>query len=82
DSTLAQMVNLLDYTGDDIFQLLNDQEVPAGDYSCISAQVINGDTNNLSLTSHVVYEDGSIAPLIVKRKGNDGVGEIQLDGFT
>ena len=82
DSTLAQMVNLLDYTGDDIFQLLDDQEVPAGDYSWIRAQVINGDTNNLSLTSHVVYEDGSIAPLIVKRKGNDGVGEIQLDGFT
>lgn len=82
DSTLPQMVNLLEYTGDDIFELLDDKEVPAGEYSWIRAQVINGDTNNLSLTSHVVYEDGSLAPLTVKRKGNDGVGEIQLDGFT
>ena len=82
DASQPQMVNLLDYTGDDVFELLDDQEVPAGEYSWIRAQVINGDTNNLSFTSHVVYEDGSIAPLVVKRKGNDGVGEIQLDGFT
>ena len=82
DASQPQMVNLLDYTGDDVFELLDDQEVPAGEYSWIRAQVINGDTNNLSFTSHVVYEDDSIAPLVVKRKGNDGVGEIQLDGFT
>jgi hypothetical protein len=82
DNTMAQMVNLLDYTGSDIFALLDDQAVPAGEYSWLRADVINGDSNNLTLTSHVVYEDDSIAPLIVKRKGNDGVGEIQLDGFT
>ncbi len=82
DASQPQMVDLLDYTGDDVFELLDDQEVPAGEYSWIRAQVINGDTNNLSFTSHVVYEDDSIAPLVVKRKGNDGVGEIQLDGFT
>ena len=76
------MVNLLDYTGDDIFSLLNDEDVPAGEYSWIRADVINGDENNLTMTSYVVYEDGSIAPLVVKRKGNDGIGEIQLDGFT
>lgn len=80
--TTPEMVNLLDYTGDDIFSLLDDEEVPAGEYSWLRADVINGDSNNLTMTSHVVYEDGSIAPLIVKRKGNDGVGEIQLDGFT
>ncbi|WP_149981887.1 DUF4382 domain-containing protein [Pseudoalteromonas rhizosphaerae] len=82
DSTKPQMVNLLDYTGDDIFSLLDDEDVPAGEYSWIRADVVNGDTNDLTTTSHVVYEDGSIAPLVVKRKGNDGVGEIQLDGFT
>lgn len=82
DNTQAQMVNLLDYTGDDIFELIDDQQVPVGDYQWIRAEVINGDTNNLNMTSHVVYEDGSLAPLVVKRKGNDGVGEIQLDGFA
>ncbi|HEA16366.1 MAG TPA: DUF4382 domain-containing protein [Pseudoalteromonas prydzensis] len=55
DESKPEMVNLLDYTGDE---------------------------NDLTMTSHVVYEDGSIAPLVVKRKGNDGIGEIQLDGFT
>ena len=82
DETKPEMVNLLDYTGDDIFSLLDDEDVPAGEYSWIRADVINGDENNLTMTSHVVYEDGSIAPLVVKRKGNDGIGEIQLDGFT
>lgn len=82
DSTKAEMVNLLDYTGDDIFSLLEGEDVPAGEYSWIRADVINGDINNLTETSHVVYEDDSTAPLIVKRKGNDGIGEIQLDGFT
>ncbi|KZY40813.1 hypothetical protein A3733_23070, partial [Pseudoalteromonas shioyasakiensis] len=73
---------LLDYTGDDVFSLLEDEEVAAGEYQWIRADVINGDTNDLTMTSHVVYEDDSIAPLVVKRKGNDGIGEIQLDGFT
>jgi hypothetical protein len=82
DETMPEIVNLLDYTGDDIFSLLEDEEVPAGDYQWIRADVINGDTNDLTMTSHVVYEDDSIAPLVVKRKGNDGIGEIQLDGFT
>ena len=82
DETRPEMVNLLDYTGDDIFSLLDDEAVPAGEYSWLRADVINGDSNNLTMTSHVVYEDGSLAPLVVKRKGNDGVGEIQLDGFT
>lgn len=82
DETKPEMVNLLDYTGDDVFALLEDEEVPAGEYQWIRADVINGDTNDLTMTSHVVYEDDSIEPLIVKRKGNDGVGEIQLDGFT
>jgi len=82
DETKPEMVNLLDYTGDDIFSLLDDEDVPAGEYSWIRADIINGDANDLTMTSHVVYEDGSIAPLVVKRKGNDGIGEIQLDGFT
>ncbi|MFU2512311.1 DUF4382 domain-containing protein [Pseudoalteromonas sp. ASV78] len=82
DASKPEMVNLLDYTGDDIFSLLDDEDVPAGEYSWIRADVINGDVNDLTMTSHVVYEDGSIAPLVVKRKGNDGIGEIQLDGFT
>ena len=82
DETMPEMVNLLDYTGDDVFSLLEDEEVAAGEYQWIRADVINGDTNDLTMTSHVVYEDDSIAPLVVKRKGNDGVGEIQLDGFT
>ena len=30
DSTEAEMVNLLDYTGDDIFSLLEGEDVPAG----------------------------------------------------
>lgn len=82
DESKPEMVNLLDYTGDDIFSLLDDEDVPAGEYSWIRADVINGDVNDLTMTSHIVYEDGSIAPLVVKRKGNDGIGEIQLDGFT
>ncbi|TMN72528.1 hypothetical protein CWB85_06900 [Pseudoalteromonas sp. S1727] len=82
DETKPEMVNLLDYTGDDIFSLLDDEDVPAGEYSWLRADIINGDENDLTMTSHVVYEDGSIAPLVVKRKGNDGIGEIQLDGFT
>ncbi|KGK02074.1 MAG: DUF4382 domain-containing protein [Pseudomonadota bacterium] len=82
DSTKAEMVNLLEYTGDDVFGLLEGEDVPAGEYSWIRADVINGDINNLTETSHVVYEDDSTAPLIVNRKGNDGIGEIQLDGFT
>ncbi|MGO2127998.1 MAG: DUF4382 domain-containing protein [Pseudoalteromonas prydzensis] len=82
DESKPEMVNLLDYTGDDIFSLLDDEDVPAGEYSWIRADVINGDVNDLTMTSHIVYEDGSITPLVVKRKGNDGIGEIQLDGFT
>lgn len=82
DSTKAEMVNLLEYTGDDVFSLLEDKDVPAGEYAWIRADVINGDINNLTETSHVVYEDDSTAPLIVNRKSNDGIGEIQLDGFT
>lgn len=82
DQTKPEMVNLLDYTGDDVFSLIDDEDVSTGQYSWIRADVINGDENDLTMTSHVVYEDGSIAPLVVKRKGNDGIGEIQLDGFT
>ena len=62
DETKPEMVNLLDYTGDDIFSLLDDEDVPAGEYSWIRADIINGDANDLTMTSHVVYEDGSIAP--------------------
>lgn len=77
----VRMVNLLDYTGDDIYQLFAGQEVLPGKYSWIRANVINGDSSNYTSTSHVVYKDGTFAPLVVNRKSNDGIGEIQLDGF-
>lgn len=82
NNNLPTMVNLLDYTGSNIFPILGEQVVAAGQYQWLRATVVNGDNNNLSMTSHVVYQDDTLAPLIVKRKGNDGIGEIQVNGFT
>ncbi|MCG7539822.1 DUF4382 domain-containing protein [Pseudoalteromonas sp. OF7H-1] len=76
-------INLLEYTGDDIYLVVNDQEIDAGDYEWIRADVVNGSAgSNFDLTSSVRFLDGSQAPLAVTRKGNDGVGEIQLNNFS
>ncbi|WP_440053054.1 DUF4382 domain-containing protein [Pseudoalteromonas sp. T1lg65] len=83
DSGNPQQVNLLDFTGDDVFLIVRDQEIPAGSYQWIRADVINGDSGeNLELVSNVKYLDDTQAPLVVTRKANDGVGEIQLNDFT
>ncbi|MEO2281025.1 DUF4382 domain-containing protein [Pseudoalteromonas pernae] len=76
------MVNLLDYTGSDIFALINDEVVAPGEYEWLRANVVNGDMANIEFTSHVVYNDDTIVPLAVNRKGNDGIGEIQINDFT
>ncbi|MFC3032771.1 DUF4382 domain-containing protein [Pseudoalteromonas fenneropenaei] len=81
-SQSVRMVNLLDYTGDDIYQLLADQNIPPGSYEWLRADVVNGDSSNYTLTSHVVYNDETMAPLVVSRKGNDGIGEIQMNSFS
>lgn len=76
-------INLLEYTGDDIYLVVNDQEIEAGDYEWIRADVVNGSVgSNFDLTSSVRFLDGSQAPLAVTRKGNDDVGEIQLNNFS
>ncbi|WP_462163446.1 DUF4382 domain-containing protein [Pseudoalteromonas xiamenensis] len=80
-SKSVRLVNLLQYTGDDIHQLFANQQLEAGTYTWIRADVVNGDSSDYENTSHVIYKDGTYAPLIVNRKGNDGIGEIQLDGF-
>ncbi len=82
DQTKPTLVNLMAYTGDDIYTLLTDKEVAPGTYVWLRADVVNGDPLDLENTSHVVYEDGTLAPLVVKRNGNGSMGEIQLDGFT
>lgn len=82
DPSAPTMVNLLEYTGDDIFTLLNDEELEAGEYEWLRADIVNGDMSNITMTSHLVYNDDTIVPLIVTRKGNDGIGEIQMNDFT
>lgn len=77
----AVKINLLDFQGSDAYELIDDLELNAGDYQWIRMDLINGVDANLTQTSHVVFDDASIRPLVVKRKGNDGVGEIQLNGF-
>ncbi|MCF2863560.1 DUF4382 domain-containing protein [Pseudoalteromonas sp. Cnat2-41] len=76
------MVNLLDYTGDDVFALIDDELVAAGDYEWLRADIVNGDMANIEMTSHLVYNDDTVVPLVVTRKGNDGIGEIQINDFT
>ncbi len=76
-------VNLLDYTGDAIYQLIDEQQINPGDYEWIRADIVNGEAgSNFDLTSSVRFNDGSQAPLAVTRKANDGVGEIQLNDFS
>ncbi|MFY8272816.1 DUF4382 domain-containing protein [Pseudoalteromonas sp. SSDWG2] len=82
DPSAPVMVNLLEYTGSDLFSLVNNEVVVPGNYSWLRANIVNGDVANLAQTSHLVYNDDTVVPLIVKRKGNDGIGEIQLNDFT
>ncbi len=74
-------INLLDFQGSAAYQLISDLEVEAGDYNWIRMDIVNGVDTNFEQTSHVVFEDASIRPLVVTRKGNDGIGEIQLNDF-
>ncbi|MEM0515396.1 DUF4382 domain-containing protein [Pseudoalteromonas sp. YIC-827] len=76
------MVNLLDFTGSDVFELIDDEVVAPGQYNWLRANIVNGDEANLAMTSHIVYNDDTLAPIVVKRKGNDGLGEIQINDFT
>ncbi|WP_242441658.1 DUF4382 domain-containing protein [Pseudoalteromonas piscicida] len=76
-------INLLDYTGDDFYLVVNDQEIAAGNYEWIRADIVNGSNGaNFDMVSNVRFLDGSQAPLAVTRKGNDGIGEIQLNDFS
>ena len=72
------MINLLDYTGSDIYSLIDDETVAPGSYQWLRANIVNGDMANIEMTSHLVYNDDTIVPLEVKRKSNDGLGEIQI----
>ncbi|WP_462157760.1 DUF4382 domain-containing protein [Pseudoalteromonas sp. GB56] len=76
------MINLLDYTGSDIYSLIDDETVPAGSYQWMRANVVNGDVANIEMTSHLVYNDDTVVPVVVKRKNNDGIGEIQISDLT
>lgn len=85
DTTSGQsykMVNLLDYTGDDFYQLFANSEVKPGDYAWIRANIVNGDTADIATKSHIVFDDGSKVPLIVRRKEQSGIAEIQLNQFN
>ncbi len=82
DESAPLMVNIMAYQGADFYQLLSNQEVDVGNYQWLRADIVNGNEANLMQTSHVVYQDDTLAPLVVNRKVNDGVGEIQLDGFV
>ncbi|CAM3972870.1 DUF4382 domain-containing protein [Pseudoalteromonas byunsanensis] len=76
-------INLLDYTGDEIFPLLTDVELESGEYEWLRANIINGTSaDNLALGSHLIFNDDSQVALDVKRKGNDGVGEIQINNVV
>ncbi|WP_440903702.1 DUF4382 domain-containing protein [Catenovulum sp. SX2] len=74
-------INLLDFQGSQAYQLISNEEVDLGNYEWLRIDVVNGDENDLTNTSHVVFPTET-RPLVVERKGNDGVGEIQLDGFN
>jgi hypothetical protein len=74
-------INLLDFQGSQAYQLIADQEVDLGNYEWLRIDVVNGVETDLTNTSHVVFPTKTRA-LVVERKGNDGVGEIQLDGFN
>ncbi|MBS3798895.1 MULTISPECIES: DUF4382 domain-containing protein [unclassified Pseudoalteromonas] len=76
------MVNLLEFTGSDVFGLINDEVVAPGEYAWLRANIINGDEANIEMTSHIVYNDDTVAPLVVNRKNSDGIGEIQINDFT
>ncbi|MER2490649.1 DUF4382 domain-containing protein [Catenovulum sediminis] len=82
DNDQATKINLLDFQGSQAYELITDLQVEAGDYQWIRMDLVNGVENNLTLTSHIVFEDASIRPLVVTRKGNDGIGEIQLNNFA
>ncbi|WP_125779935.1 DUF4382 domain-containing protein [Pseudoalteromonas rubra] len=80
ESGNPQKVNLLAYQGSSTFELIADTEIDAGDYEWMRVTVVNGVEGEVSeMRSHVVYEDESRAALAVKRKGNDGEGEIQIN---
>lgn len=80
ESGNPQKVNLLAYQGSSTFELIADKEIDAGDYEWMRVTVVNGIEGEISeMRSHVVYEDESRAALAVKRKGNDGEGEIQIN---
>ncbi|WP_046004414.1 DUF4382 domain-containing protein [Pseudoalteromonas rubra] len=80
ESGNPQKVNLLAYQGSSTFELIADTEIDAGDYEWMRVTVVNGVEGEASeMRSHVVYEDESRAALAVKRKGNDGEGEIQIN---
>lgn len=74
-------INLLDFQGSAAYELISDLNIEAGEYVWIRMDLINGDDANINQTSHIVFEDASVRPLVVTRKGNDGIGEIQLNGF-
>ncbi|WP_105200678.1 MULTISPECIES: DUF4382 domain-containing protein [unclassified Pseudoalteromonas] len=76
------MVNLLEFTGSDVFSLINDEVVAPGQYNWLRANIVNGDEANIAMTSHIVYNDDTVAPLVVNRKNKDGLGEIQINDFT
>ncbi|MCF6434187.1 DUF4382 domain-containing protein [Pseudoalteromonas sp. MMG022] len=76
-------INLLDYTGDQVFPLLADVELEAGEYEWLRANIVNGTSvENLSLGSHLTYNNDVQVALDVRRKGNDGVGEIQINNVV
>lgn len=76
-------INLLDFQGSDAFTLINSWQLTEGDYEWIRMDIVNGDAtaigNGILMSSYVLLDDASIVPLVIKRKGNDGIGEIQLN---
>ncbi|MCU4675196.1 DUF4382 domain-containing protein [Catenovulum sp. 2E275] len=81
ENNQPEKINLLDFQGSAAYQLVTNLEVEAGDYQWIRMDIVNGTEADITQTSHIVFEDASVRPLVVSRKGNDGVGEIQLNDF-
>jgi len=79
DDDLPLQVDLLKYQGSEVFTLLNDVELPSGEYQWMRVRICNGD--GTVLRSHVKQGD-DIVPLVVKRGQGTEEGEIQLDKFV
>jgi len=80
ESEPPAQVDLLDYQGSDVFTLLDDVEVPVGEYPWMRVRILNGDGTDQR--SHVIRDDGQLVPLVVKRGQGTEEGEIQLDTFV